>query len=68
MSGYTPDMCLEVHDRDALAVAFDLLEYEGLSLGGSSAIHVAGQTSTVRNSFQCQGLGWITAAACFTFE
>jgi len=48
MAGYTPDISLEVHDRDALAIAFDLLEHEGLSLGGSSAINVAGAMEVAR--------------------
>lgn len=42
MDGYVPDIALEVHDAPALAVAYDLLEKEGLSLGGSAAINVAG--------------------------
>jgi cysteine synthase A len=42
MAGYIPDMALEIHDAPAMAVAYDLLEKEGLSIGGSSAINVAG--------------------------
>jgi len=39
---FRPDIALEVGDGPALAVAFDLLEKEGLCIGSSSAINVAG--------------------------
>lgn len=42
MSGFKPDLALEIHDVPAMAVAYDLLEHEGLCIGGSSAINVAG--------------------------
>jgi len=45
---FRPDMAFDVHDKDALAVAFDLLEQEGLSIGGSSAINVAGAMEVAR--------------------
>lgn len=40
--GFRPDIALEVHDAPALAIAYDLLEKEGLCIGSSSAINVAG--------------------------
>jgi cysteine synthase A len=47
-NGFRPDWAFDVHDKDALAVAFDLLEHEGLSVGGSSAINVAGAMEVAR--------------------
>ncbi len=32
----------QIHDKEALPYIFDLLQYEGLCLGGSSAINIAG--------------------------
>ena len=42
MEGFKPDIALEVHDIPAMSIAYDLLEFEGLSIGSSSAINVAG--------------------------
>ncbi|ARE39162.1 Cysteine synthase [Rhodovulum sp. P5] len=42
LEGLRPDYCCRVPDREALPVLFDLLQDEGLCLGGSSAINVAG--------------------------
>ena len=42
LDGFTPDMSWRIPDDEALHVLFDLLEYEGLCLGGSSGINVAG--------------------------
>lgn len=42
LEGYTPDFVYKVPDAEALPVVFDLLETEGLCLGGSSGINVAG--------------------------
>ncbi|MFC2968334.1 cysteine synthase A [Acidimangrovimonas pyrenivorans] len=42
LEGFTPDMCYNIHDSEALPVVFDLLEDEGLCLGGSSGVNVAG--------------------------
>ena len=36
------DDAYQVHDRDALPLIFDLLKDEGLCLGGSSGINIAG--------------------------
>jgi len=36
------DMAYQIHDADALPYIFDLLLHEGLCLGGSSAINIAG--------------------------
>ena len=42
LEGFTPDMCYNIHDDEALPIVFDLLQNEGLCLGGSSGINIAG--------------------------
>lgn len=42
LEGFTPDMLYQVPDDEALPVVYDLLQHEGLCLGGSSGINVAG--------------------------
>ena len=42
LEGFTPDMSWRVSDAEALPLVFDLLTDEGLCLGGSSAVNVAG--------------------------
>ncbi|WP_028028973.1 cysteine synthase A [Gemmobacter nectariphilus] len=42
LEGFTPDMSFRIPDAEALPVVFDLLSEEGLCLGGSSGVNVAG--------------------------
>ncbi len=35
------DMPFQIEDAEAVQIVFDLLEYEGLCLGGSSGINIA---------------------------
>ncbi len=42
LEGLRPDMAYRIPDSEALPVVFDLLQEEGLCLGGSSGINVAG--------------------------
>lgn len=42
LEGFTPDFSYRVSDAEALPIVFDLLQNEGLCLGGSSGINVAG--------------------------
>ncbi|MGH1465478.1 MAG: cysteine synthase A [Cognatishimia sp.] len=42
LEGFKPDMMYQASDDEALPVAYDLLQREGLCLGGSSGINVAG--------------------------
>ncbi|WP_323041396.1 cysteine synthase A [Gemmobacter sp.] len=42
LAGFTPDMSFRIPDAEALPVVFDLLADEGLCLGGSSGVNVAG--------------------------
>lgn len=48
LEGFTPDMAYQVPDSEALPYVFDLLEHEGLCLGGSSAINIAGAVRMAR--------------------
>ena len=42
LEGFSPDFAYRVDDAEALPVVFDLMSEEGLCLGGSSAVNVAG--------------------------
>lgn len=42
LEGFTPDFAYRLSDSEALDVIFDLVEHEGLCLGGSSGINIAG--------------------------
>ena len=42
LEGFTPDFAYKIPDSEALPIVFDLLAREGLCLGGSSGINVAG--------------------------
>jgi len=48
LKGFTPDMAWQVPDDEALPIIFDLLEDEGLCLGGSSGVNVAGAMRMAR--------------------
>jgi cysteine synthase A len=42
------DMAYQIHDADALPYIYDLLSHEGLCLGGSSAINIAGAVALAK--------------------
>ena len=48
LEGLTPDMSFRIPDAEALPIVFDLLTDEGLCLGGSSGINVAGAMRMAR--------------------
>lgn len=48
LEGFTPDMSFNIHDSEALPHVFDLLEHEGLCLGASSGVNVAGAVRMAR--------------------
>ncbi|MFA5538354.1 MAG: cysteine synthase A [Gemmobacter sp.] len=48
LEGFTPDMSFRIPDAEALPIVFDLLSDEGLCLGGSSGINVAGAIRMAR--------------------
>ncbi|MBC7138347.1 MAG: cysteine synthase A [Defluviimonas sp.] len=49
LEGLTPDMSFRIPDAEALPVVFDLLSEEGLCLGGSSGINIAGAVRMARD-------------------
>ncbi len=49
LEGFTPDFSYNIHDSDALPVVFDLLQHEGLCLGASSGVNVAGAMRLARD-------------------
>jgi cysteine synthase len=42
LEGFEPDVAFQIPDDEAVPIVFELLEQEGLCLGGSSGINVAG--------------------------
>ncbi|WFE73944.1 cysteine synthase A [Roseinatronobacter sp. S2] len=48
LDGFTPDFCGQIPDEEALPYVFDLLAEEGLCLGGSSGVNVAGAVRMAR--------------------
>ena len=48
LEGFTPDFTYKIPDSEALPLVFDLLSHEGLCLGGSSGINVAGAMRLAR--------------------
>ena len=42
LEGFTPDFAYQIPDEEALPIVFDTLAEEGLCLGGSSGINIAG--------------------------
>ena len=49
LEGFTPDFAYQVPDEEGLPHVFDLLEHEGLCLGASSGINVAGAIRLARD-------------------
>jgi len=48
LKGFKPDYCFQIADEVALPILYDLMSQEGLYLGGSSAINVAGAIELAR--------------------
>ncbi len=48
LKGFKPDYCFQISDEVALPILYDLMSQEGLYLGGSSAINVAGAIKLAR--------------------
>ncbi|MFC3118112.1 cysteine synthase A [Jhaorihella thermophila] len=48
LEGFRPDMAYQIPDEEALPYVFDLLHEEGLVMGGSTAINVAGAVRMAR--------------------
>lgn len=48
LEGLAPDFCYRIPDAEALPVVFDLLQREGLCMGGSTGVNVAGAMRLAR--------------------
>jgi cysteine synthase A len=48
LEGFTPDFSYQVPDEEALPIVFDLIQEEGLCLGGSTGINIAGAIRLAR--------------------
>jgi len=48
LEGFTPDMVYRIPDTEALPIVYDLLENEGMCLGGSSGVNVGGAIRMAR--------------------
>ena len=48
LQGFRPDLSYKISDAEALPMAYDLLAEEGLCVGGSSAINMAGAVRMAR--------------------
>jgi cysteine synthase len=49
LEGFRPDFSYNIPDEEALPVVFDLLKHEGLCLGASSGVNVAGAIRMARD-------------------
>ncbi|MGO7537361.1 cysteine synthase A [Rhizobium ruizarguesonis] len=49
LEGFTPDYAYRIPDAEALPYLFDLVENEGLCLGGSTAINIGGAVNLARD-------------------
>ncbi len=49
LEGFTPDYSYRIPDAEAVPLVFDLIEKEGLCLGGSSGINIAGAIRMARD-------------------
>src|SRR3569832_1449691 len=48
IEGFAPDLAWRIEDAELLPLLFDLVREEGLSLGGSSGVNVAGAIRLAR--------------------
>ncbi|MDG1520143.1 MAG: cysteine synthase A [Yoonia sp.] len=49
LEGFTPDFSYNIPDTEALPIVFDLLQDEGLCMGGSSGVNIAGAMRMARD-------------------
>ena len=49
LDGITVDRAYQISDEEALPIIYDLMQHEGLFLGGSSAINIAGAMKMARD-------------------
>jgi cysteine synthase A len=48
LEGFAPDFSWQVADEEALPIVFDLVQEEGMCLGGSTGINIAGAIKLAR--------------------
>ena len=48
LEGFRPDFSFQIPDSEAVPILFDLIEHEGLCLGGSSGVNIAGAIRLAR--------------------
>ncbi|MEO1066193.1 MAG: cysteine synthase A [Pseudomonadota bacterium] len=48
LEGFTPDFAYQISDKEAMPYVYDLIEREGIVLGGSSAINIAGAVNLAK--------------------
>lgn len=48
LEGFTPDFSFQIPDEEALPIVFDLIQEEGLCVGGSTGINIAGAIRLAR--------------------
>lgn len=49
LDGFTPDFSYRIPDAEALPIVFDLLQDEGLCMGGSTGVNIAGAIRMARD-------------------
>ncbi|MEO0864289.1 MAG: cysteine synthase A [Pseudomonadota bacterium] len=49
LEGFKPDFAYNIHDTEALPIVFDLLKEEGLCMGASTGVNVAGAMRLARD-------------------
>ncbi len=49
LEGFTPDFSYQIPDDEALPIIFDLIQEEGLCIGGSTGINIAGAIRLARD-------------------
>ena len=49
LEGLKPDFCYNISDQEALPIVFDLLQNEGLCMGGSTGVNIAGAMHMARD-------------------
>ncbi|WP_374833220.1 cysteine synthase A [Paenochrobactrum pullorum] len=49
LQGFTPDLAYRISDSQALEILYDLVQHEGLCLGGSSGINIAGAIALAKD-------------------
>ncbi len=48
LEGLKPDFCFNISDQEAIPIVFDLLQNEGLCMGGSTGVNIAGAIRMAR--------------------